>query len=137
MGAALKQMGGDVRTAPLRSVGSRSVQSHFRVEVRYEGHASVIAVSGELDLSTSGALEEELLRVMDSDVELVVVDLHGLDFMDSTGLSALVKAQQAAVKAGKRFALIRGPQQVQRLLTLTGVADRLEVAASLDELLGS
>ncbi len=113
------------------------MQSHFRVEVRFEGRASVIAVSGELDLSTSGALEEELLRVMDSEVELVVVDLHGLEFMDSTGLSALVKAQQAAAKAGKRFALIRGPQQVQRLLTLTGVSDRLEVAASLDELLGS
>jgi anti-sigma B factor antagonist len=111
------------------------VQSHFRVEVRNEGRASVIAVSGELDLASSAALEEELTRVIQSSVEIVVVDLRELEFMDSTGLSTLVKAHQRAEEAGQRFALIRGPQQVQRLLSLTGVAERLELADSPEELL--
>lgn len=111
------------------------MQSHFRVEVRRHGPASVVAVSGELDLSTSGALEEELMRAADSDAEMVVVDLHELEFMDSTGLSTLVKTQQTAQGSGKRFALVRGPQQVQRLLTLTGVAERIEIADSLEALL--
>jgi anti-sigma B factor antagonist len=111
------------------------VQSHFRVEVRTDGRASVIAVSGELDLASSAALEEELTRVSESEAEQVIVDLRELEFMDSTGLSTLVKAHQRAEDAGQRFALIRGPQQVQRLLSLTGVADRLELADSPDELL--
>ncbi len=111
------------------------MQSHFRVEVRNEGRASVIAVSGELDLASSSALEEALTRVIDSSVELVIVDLRELEFMDSTGLSTLVKAHQRADEAGQRFALIRGPQQVQRLLSLTGVAERLELADSPAELL--
>jgi anti-sigma B factor antagonist len=111
------------------------VQSHFRVEVRNEGRASVIAVSGELDLASSAALEDELSRVIQSSVDLVIVDLRELEFMDSTGLSTLVKAHQRADEAGQRLALIRGPQQVQRLLSLTGVAERLELADSAEELL--
>jgi anti-sigma B factor antagonist len=111
------------------------VQSHFRVEVRNDGRASVIAVSGELDLASSAALEEELMRVSDSEVEQVIIDLRELEFMDSTGLSTLVKAHQRAEESGKRFALVRGPQQVQRLLSLTGVAERLELADAPEELL--
>lgn len=112
------------------------MQSHFRVEVHNEGRASVIAVGGELDLASSAALEAELGRVIGSSVSLVIVDLRELQFMDSTGLSTLVKAHQRAEEVGKRLALIRGPQQVQRLLSLTGVAERLELADSPEELLG-
>lgn len=112
------------------------MQSHFRVEVRNDGRASVIAVSGELDLASSAALEDELVRVSASDVEQVIIDLRELEFMDSTGLSTLVKAHQRAEESGKRFALVRGPQQVQRLLSLTGVAERLELADAPEELLG-
>ncbi len=113
------------------------MQSHFRVEVHNEGRASVIAVSGELDLASSAALEEELTRVIQSSVALVIVDLRALEFMDSTGLSTLVKAHQRADEAGQRFVLTRGPQQVQRLLSLTGVAERLELADTPEELLAA
>jgi anti-sigma B factor antagonist len=112
------------------------VQNHFRVEVRSEGRASVITVSGELDLASSAALEEELVRVAESDSEQVILDLRGLEFMDSTGLSTLVKAHQRAQEAGQRFGLVRGPQQVQRLLSLTGIAERLPFADTPEELLG-
>jgi anti-sigma B factor antagonist len=112
------------------------VQSHFRVEVRSDGRASVITVSGELDLASSGALEEELTRVAESDTEQVIIDLRELEFMDSTGLSTLVKAHQRAQEAGQEFVLVRGSHQVQRLLSLTGVAERLTFADAPEELLG-
>lgn len=111
------------------------MQSHFRVEVRNEGQTSVIAVSGELDLASSATFEEELGRVVDSTGELIVVDLRELEFMDSTGLSALVKAHQRAEQAGKRLGVVRGSQQVQRLLSLTGVEERLVFTDSPEELL--
>jgi anti-sigma B factor antagonist len=114
-----------------------SVQSHFRVEARNEDRAAVVSVKGELDLASSPALEEELARIAASKVEVVIVDLRELDFMDSTGLSVLVRAHQRACDSGQRFALIKGPQQVQRLLTLTGVAEKLTVADSPEELLNS
>jgi anti-sigma B factor antagonist len=111
------------------------VQSHFRVEVRNADATTVISVSGELDLASSPALEEELERVAQSGAQLVVVDLRNLEFMDSTGLSVLVRAHQRAEENGRRLGLINGSQQVQRLLTLTGVADRLTLTDLPEELL--
>ena len=113
-----------------------TVQSHFRVEVRNADDTAVISVSGELDLASSPALEEELERVAQSDAQVVVVDLRHLEFMDSTGLSVLVRAHQRAEEQGRRLAMVKGPQQVQRLLSLTGVADRLTVVDTPEELLG-
>lgn len=97
---------------------------------------SVIAVSGELDIASSAALDETLAHVIESDGELVVLDLRELEFMDSTGLSVLVRAHQRAEENGRRLGLVNGSQQVQRLLTLTGVADRLTLSDVPEELLG-
>jgi anti-sigma B factor antagonist len=96
----------------------------------------VISVSGELDLASSPVLEEELERVAESDEDFVIVDLRELEFMDSTGLSVLVRAHQRAEEQGRRLGLVNGSQQVQRLLTLTGVAERLSLADTPEELLG-
>ena len=111
------------------------MQSHFRVETRRHDRVAVLAVTGELDLASSPSLEGELERVCQSDAGVVIVDLRELEFLDSTGLSVLVKASRRAVEAGRRFALVRGVQ-VQRLLELTGVADRLTVVDTPEELLG-
>jgi anti-sigma B factor antagonist len=112
------------------------MQSGFRVEVARKGETSVISVSGELDLASSPALEQELERVAASEASMVIVDLSELEFMDSTGLSVLVRAHQRSEEKGQRFGLINSSQQVQRLLSLTGVADRLTLAETpelLDE----
>ncbi|MBV9309597.1 MAG: STAS domain-containing protein [Solirubrobacterales bacterium] len=113
------------------------MQNHFRVEVRSEGSASILMLIGELDLASSTALEQELDRAMEPGRNAVILDLRELEFMDSTGLSVLVKAHQRAEEAGTEFGLVKGPAQVQRLLSLTGVADRLRFADAPEELLGS
>ena len=119
-----------------RSVGSPPVQSHFRLEVRNEGRSTVISVRGELDLASSPALQEELDRVAASDSQMLIIDLRELDFMDSTGLSVLVRAHQRIEEQGRQLAMVKGPQQVQRLLSLTGVAERLTLVDTPEELLG-
>ena len=122
---------------PQISYPARPVQSNFDVDVRDGGQAVVIGVSGELDLASSPGLEQELERRATSGAELVVVDLRQLEFMDSTGLSVLVRAHQRATELGQRFAVVKGPQQVQRLLSLTGVADRLTLVDSPEEIVAS
>ena len=103
------------------------MQTDFRVDVRREPQATVLTISGELDLASSPVLEERLDEVFGSDSDVVILDLRDLDFMDSTGLSVLVKAHQAAEAGDRQLCLVKGPPQVQRLLSLTGVADRLRV----------
>lgn len=111
------------------------MQSNFSVDVEDGEHAIVIGVSGELDLASSPELEREFERGIASDAELLIIDLRSLEFMDSTGLSVLVRAHQKATQNGKRLAVVKGPPQVQRLLSLTGVAERLTVGETPEELL--
>jgi anti-sigma B factor antagonist len=112
------------------------VNGQFRVEVRKEGREALIAVTGELDLASAPELEQVLERFTDEPTELLVIDLRGVDFMDSTGLSIIVKAHQRFAENGRRLGLVKGSSQVQRLLDLTGVAERLPVADSPEELFG-
>jgi anti-sigma B factor antagonist len=111
----------------------RTLHRHFRVDFVEHGASVILALSGELDIASSPELEAELDRAADR--ELVIVDLKGLEFIDSTGLGVLVKAHQQAQETGRRFALVRGIGQVERLLGLTGLSDQLPVAETREELL--
>lgn len=112
------------------------MQSEFRVEVRTEGRAAIVVVRGELDLATSPELEQQLQHVWDTGAESLVIDLRELEFMDSTGLSIIVKAHQRLSEEGRQLSLVRGSQQVQRLLDLTGVSERLKLVDTPEEILG-
>jgi anti-anti-sigma factor len=111
------------------------VQGEFQVNVQQEGSAALIAVSGELDLASGPGLESELETLSPPATTLVVVDLRQLEFMDSTGLSIIVRAHQRLADLGAELCLVQGSPQVQRLLDLTGVAERLRVVAAPDEVL--
>jgi anti-sigma B factor antagonist len=113
------------------------VNNEFSVDQRNQGSAAVVAVSGELDLRTSPELEERLNRAFDGGAELVILDLRRIEFMDSTGLRVLLSAHQRAHDTGRRFALVRGADQVERVLTLTGVRDLLTVVDAPEELLAA
>ena len=115
---------------------AREVDNHFKVQARRKGTALILVVGGELDLASSGELEREVRLALDSDAASVIVDLREVEFIDSTGLGVLVKAHQQAGEAGREFALVRGASQVQRLLSLTGLAERLTMADTPEEVIG-
>jgi anti-sigma B factor antagonist len=84
----------------------------------------VLALVGELDLETTPELDHQLREVGRANSGRVLIDLRALDFMDSTGLGAIVSAQRVAESNGHRLTLRRGQHQVQRLFELTGVLER-------------
>lgn len=109
--------------------------AEFHVRSERSSDAAVIAVTGELDLASAPELEAELDSIDAAATKLVVLDLRKLQFMDSTGLSTIVGAHQRLSEQGCELTLVKGPPQVQRLLDLTGVADRVRLGAAPDELL--
>ena len=111
------------------------METHFLVEARQEGRARVLKLSGELDVASSDALERAVEE--SSDYDRLVIDLSDLEFIDSTGLSVLVAAHQQSVADGREFGVVQGPAQVQRLLALTGLEQRLTVADTVEQLLSS
>jgi anti-sigma B factor antagonist len=94
-----------------------------RSERRNDEH--VIALAGELDLVGAAGVSEELLRVEATDARRIVLDLSSLEFIDSTGIRLILSADARSRAHGRRLVLIRGPQPVQRVFELSGVADRL------------
>ena len=93
----------------------------FEVEVeRGEGNA-VVRVSGEFDLAATDAVEGALLSVEDGKCGVIVLDLRGVTFLDSTGLRTITSADHRARDAGHELRIVRGPEQIQKLLYVTGM----------------
>jgi anti-anti-sigma factor len=72
-------------------------------------------------------VQEELRRVEASSPATLVVDLSKLTFLDSTGLRCIVTADERARSEGRRIVIVRGPDAVQRVFTITRLDDRLEM----------
>ena len=86
-----------------------------------------VAMRGELDLSTVNKVQDELRRVESTSPALMVLDMSKLTFLDSTGLRCLVTADERAREAGRRVVLVRGPDPVQRVFSITRLEERLEM----------
>jgi anti-sigma B factor antagonist len=101
--------------------------TEFSVQLRSDPRGVVLALSGELDLSSAPELERALEEAGAQPVGRLILDLAELRFMDSTGVSVLVRAKQEAEAHGGVIA-VRAPNgQVRRLLELVGLLERLEV----------
>lgn len=108
----------------------------FGVESEEVGGVRVIAVRGELDLSTAPQLEDSL-RALEPDRPPLLIDLAECKFIDSTGIALLVRAwqQQGSQGDGGRFALCGVAEQVQRLLEITGLEAAIPMHHTRDEAL--
>jgi anti-sigma B factor antagonist len=88
--------------------------------------AGWVRVAGELDIATVPQLQRTL-REAQSQAQLVVLDLRELAVMDSSGVHAIVDASIRARQAGHRLVLVHGPPHIDRLFTLTGCSDEVEI----------
>jgi anti-sigma B factor antagonist len=101
-----------------------------------EGDGQVVVVlRGELDV-TEAAQVAGSLAVVAASGRTVILDLEGLEFIDSSGLAALVHARRDARRAGFDLLLAAPQQQVLRMLSITRLIDVFGVHACVDEAAG-
>ena len=91
------------------------------------GGALLVALAGELDLATAPQLEAELLRAADASQD-VTIDLAGLSFFDSTGLTLLLRAAERARDGAGALALVAPATCVREVVEVTATADALPFA---------
>ena len=97
--------------------------------IKTDGY-ELLAVEGEIDIATSPRLIAALNEAVTDSVGGVVVDLTAVEFMDSTGLSLLVRAQRRMRKRGRGFAVVCPDGPVRRIFEITDLLGTLSVSPS-------
>jgi anti-anti-sigma factor len=87
-----------------------------------------LVLGGELDMDARFQAEQALDDLLSTPVEQLVVDLGEVTFVDSTGMGLVLEVHDRARSEGFRLRLLRGPDEVQRVFELAGVADVLPFA---------
>jgi anti-sigma B factor antagonist len=97
------------------------------VDVHRDRNALVVWATGELDMSSTEELKNGLRRAFESRAGLIVLDLRGITFMDSTGTRLLLWAADRSRETGDRLRIDCGGA-VRRLLELTQLDRSLPLA---------
>ena len=100
------------------------------------GDAVVVRLRGELDLYNAHEVREALLRECENGPERVVVDLSGVDFIDSTALGVLIEARTKM--PNRRAFLLAGPAiETRRALEISGLDRHFGLYDTIDDALAS
>jgi anti-anti-sigma factor len=96
----------------------------LRVTAESFEHARLVRADGEIDFSTVGPLRRELDAAREQSVT-VLLDLSRVTFIDSTGLELLLDASRSSASSDWAFFVVRPSRAVERLIEISGTADRL------------
>ena len=100
----------------------------FAIDIDERDDRVVVTPRGELDMATAPELEQVVMsRLLDG--RWVVLDLRGLDFIDSSGLRVVVGAHRSAEERDGRFTCVRGApgSTVHRIVEIAGIDGVIEM----------
>ena len=93
----------------------------LRTEVTEIAGWTVVNVYGELDVATAPQLRELLIDLVGDGANRLVLDLDGVDFLDSTGLGTIISALKRARTHGGDIRLVCTQPRIKRLFEITGL----------------
>ncbi len=93
----------------------------------------IVTVQGELDLATADSLYRRGRAAIARQARLLLLDIAGVSFCDSCGLSAFVRIANEADAAGCRYGLVAPQPLVAKVLRITGLDQRLPVFPTMAE----
>jgi anti-sigma B factor antagonist len=106
----------------------------FTADLERRSDVAIVAMTGDLDIATEAQAKAQLEGAMDG-CAVLIADLRGLAFLDSTGVRVLLAAHLRAQEQGLRFGVVRGEGMVARLLEMTRISQRFPVVDDPDELI--
>jgi anti-anti-sigma factor len=92
---------------------------------RPDGTDAVVAITGEIDVSHAATLRRALLAEIAPPTTALTVDLAGVTFLDSSGISVLIAGRNAATDAGVAYVVTGATGRVAHVLGITGVINKL------------
>ncbi len=105
------------------------------IEVAAHGGATVVSVSGEVDMVTTPRLNTCLQEQLALNPDRLVIDLSGLSFLGSSGLAVLVESLDDARGGGTDLRLVCSSREVVRPLEATGLTELFQTFPDLNSAL--
>jgi anti-anti-sigma factor len=95
----------------------------FEADIEARGDELWVLPRGELDLAAAPELQEALHLALASDARSIVIDLRGLELLDSIGLRTLLDALSS--EGGDRISLVQGGEPVEGVFRVSGLLEEL------------
>ena len=93
----------------------------FHMESISAGDCAVLRVAGEIDVYTAPELRQRVIHLLDNGSLHIIADLCGVDFLDSTGLGALVGSLKRLRMRGGSLKLVTGGGRILQIFRITGL----------------
>jgi len=110
---------------------------HLQCEERTVDGATVVALTGRLDIDTSPGLREVLLRHVKAGSAGLLVDMTGVEFIDSSGVATFIDAQLGLSTSGRGLVLFGLSPQTRDAFAMAKVTDVLTLAGDQQEALAA
>ncbi|WP_405770238.1 ANTAR domain-containing protein [Streptomyces sp. NBC_01538] len=122
-----------VPAAPLAPQSGDAQAPLLGIETRPEGYATLVVVSGAIDLVTEQALHHGLSQALAHSEHGIELDLSGVDFCDCSGLNVLLRVRRRALDEGKIISIRSAGAAVLRLFAVTGTLPLFAGTGAADE----
>lgn len=107
------------------------------LDVTERNGIAVLAVRGEVDVYTAPRLREKLVELVSEGKQKIVVDLEGVDFLDSTGLGVLVGGLKRARSHEGDLSLVCTQHRILKVFEITGLTKVFDIHDSVDTATGA
>lgn len=98
------------------------------VQTRKEGdNVAVIVLTGEVDVYTSPRVKQEIVDLLNGGTIRLVVDLSGVEYLDSTGLGVLIGGLKRARERDGDLKLVCDNVRIQRIFEITGLTKIFDI----------
>lgn len=99
----------------------------------FSAEGCVVVARGQIDLYSAPTFKTALVNAIESGKTEIVVDLTGVDFMDSTGLGVLVGAGKRLRPDGGSIAIVTNDDTIRRVFEISGLTGRFNMFADRKE----
>lgn len=107
----------------------------MELKIRKNGEVYIIDVNGEMDLYNSYKLKELVMKMIEKNIKTFVINLEQVDYIDSSGIGALIYISSTVKKMSLKLALSNVHGSVKKVIELTKLTGYFPIANSVEEAL--
>ena len=100
---------------------------------REEDNVVICTLKGSLDSDTFDQFKQKASKQLSQDPTTFMLDLAGLDYISSMGISAIVEVRKMAEDLGKKFLMVHVPKHIEEIFNIIQALPNLQVFANMEE----